>query len=202
MDLNLGAYNAAVVLAVLSGAIFVGQTCMGVLSNHFDPWLLGLSNLFLTCIATFVFWGVLSRTLVGLLVFSATYGCVSGGWSSLWVGFLKSVAKDDHLLAGSLIRFMLFSRGIGQIASTQIAAALMSHASNYITQGHDVDGASSNSNSTSSGGFDPVERVKLGFGVGDGRFQNVIVYAGSCFASAAVPVMIGWALTKTWRRGN
>ncbi|TFL02648.1 major facilitator superfamily domain-containing protein [Pterulicium gracile] len=198
MDLNLGACNAAVVLAVLSGAIFVGQTCMGVLSNHFDPWLLGLSNLFLTCIATFVFWGVLSRTLVGLLVFSATYGCVSGGWSSLWVGFLKSVAKDDHLLAGSLIRYMLFSRGIGQIASTQIAAALMSHSSNYVSQGNGID---TPSNSTSDG-YDPMERVKLGFGVGDGRFQNVIVYAGSCFASAAVPVVIGWALTKTWRRGN
>lgn len=103
MDLNLGACNAAVVLAVLSGAIFVGQTCMGVLSNHFDPWLLGLSNLFLTCIATFVFWGVLSRTLVGLLVFSATYGCVSGGWSSLWVGFLKSVASEYAMVAQTIL---------------------------------------------------------------------------------------------------
>jgi MFS transporter, MCT family, solute carrier family 16 (monocarboxylic acid transporters), member 10 len=64
----------------------------------------------------------------------------------------------------------MMSRGLGNILSTPITTTLSRH----------------NGNST------VIMHGKLGFDVGGGKFEMVIIYAGTCFAGAAIIAMIGW----------
>ena len=74
-----------------------------------------------------------------------------------------------------MFSFLLLSRGVGNIVSTPISTALQ-HARLAITQ--------------SSG------PPKTGFAVASGQYNAMIVYAGTCFAGAAVVAMIGWSLDR------
>jgi MCP family monocarboxylic acid transporter-like MFS transporter 10 len=65
-----------------------------MLSDSVDPWLLSFSTLFGTCMATFILWGVLSRSLAGLIAFGLVYGSLAGGWSSMWTGFIRRVVRE------------------------------------------------------------------------------------------------------------
>lgn len=62
------------------------------------------------------------------------------------------------------------SRGLGNILSTPITTALFRP----------------NGNSTA------MMHEKLGFDVGGGKFEMVIIYAGTCFGGAAIIAIIGW----------
>lgn len=64
---------------------------MGIFSDKFDPWILGLSTLTAASIVTFVLWGVLAHTFAGLVCFGLAYGIIASGWSSLWTGFVRCV---------------------------------------------------------------------------------------------------------------
>jgi MCP family monocarboxylic acid transporter-like MFS transporter 10 len=70
----------------------------------------------------------------------------------------------------TLYGYLLLSRGLGNILSTPISAKLYA-------QPHNV-----------TGGVD-----RTGFDVGDGRFETMIIYVGTCFAGAAVIAALGWA---------
>ncbi|KAJ7701419.1 MFS general substrate transporter [Mycena rosella] len=170
-ELHMSSSNSAVTLAMLNGASVVGRLSMGYLSDKVNPWVLALSTLFATSVTTFILWGVLSHTFAGLLAFGMVYGSIAGGWSSLWTGFVRPVAKDDPAMSTTLYGYLLLSRGIGSIISTPISAKLYS-------QPHNV-----------TGGVD-----RTGFDVGDGRFENMIIYVGTCFAGAAGVAALGWAM--------
>lgn len=167
----------------------VGRLVAGQLSDIFDPWLLALATLIGTCLSTFVLWGVLSYSFAGLVAFGLAYGSLAGGWSSLWTGFIKDFPRmcntsllfserthnstgDDPQLATTIIGYLMLSRGIGNILSTPISTAL---------------------SRPSPSGFIPAH---LGFEVGGGRFENVIVYSGTCFAGAALIAGIGWGVER------
>ncbi|TFK97079.1 MFS general substrate transporter [Pterulicium gracile] len=182
-ELRVGPTKASVVLTVLNGAACVGQAAIGILSDRYDPWMLAIVNLGITCVATFLVWGVFSYSYTALLIYGLTYGIFAGGWSSLWTGFIGPVAKDDHILAATLLSYLLFSRGIGNIVSTQIITTIMPQ----------------NGNSTMAGGH--VRPSKLGFDVADGRFKNMIMYVGTCFAVGSIIIVAGWAKGK-WKRGG
>ena len=66
----------------------------------------------------------------------------------------------------------MLSRGLGNILSTPISSALSRP--------------------------NPTEfiAVHLGFDVGGGRFENVIMYAGTCFAGAALIAGIAWGMDR------
>lgn len=81
------------------------------------------------------------------------------------------LAEDDPRLSTILIGYLMFSRGLGNILSTPISTAL--------------------SHPYSDTGF---YRQRLGFKVGGGRFEDIIIYAGTCFAGAALISAIGWGL--------
>jgi len=118
---------------------------------------------------------VTAHSFAGILAYGIAYGSTAGCWSSMWNGFVRPVAKDDPSLATTMFSFLLLSRGVGNILSTPISTALQ-HAKLAIAQ----------SGST----------PKTGFAVDSGRYNAVIIYAGTCFAGAAVVAALGWSLDK------
>ncbi|KII87260.1 hypothetical protein PLICRDRAFT_55241 [Plicaturopsis crispa FD-325 SS-3] len=168
-ELHIGESKASLTVAFLNGASVVGRLSMGSLSDKFEPWLLALSGAFATSLATFVLWGVLSYSFAGLLVFSIAYGALATGWTSLYTGFIRPIAKDDHTLATTLFGYVLFSRGLGNILSTPIATSLY-----RLSPAQVPDGG-------------------LGFDVGGGRYEKMIIYVGTCFAATAAIAGVGWA---------
>ncbi|KAK7022125.1 major facilitator superfamily domain-containing protein [Favolaschia claudopus] len=171
--------NSALTLAMLNAAAVVGRISMGILADKFNPWVLALSTLFSTSIATFVLWGVLSRSFAALLAFGIVYGSIAGGWSSLYTGFVRPLAHDDPAMSTTLYGYLLLSRGIGNIVSTPISSRLYAQAHN-VTRSHD----------------------STGFDVGQGRFENMIIYVGTCFAGAAGFAALGLALDVRKARGR
>ncbi|KAJ7474205.1 MFS general substrate transporter [Mycena latifolia] len=170
-ELHISSSNSAVALAMLNAASMMGRLSMGYLSDKLNPWILALATLFASSVTTFILWGVLSHTFAGLLAFGIVYGSIAGGWTSLWTGFVRPLAKDDPVMSTSLYSYFLLSRGVGNIMSTPISTKLYA-------QPHNVTGA--------------VD--KTGFDVGDGRFEKMIIYVGTCFAGAAGVAALGWAL--------
>ncbi|KAH8114499.1 MFS general substrate transporter [Phellopilus nigrolimitatus] len=187
-DLNLSDTDASLTLALLNGSSVMSRVGMGVLSDKFNPWILALATTFCTSLATFVLWGVLSRGFPGLLAYGIFYGGLAGGWSSLFTGFVKPVAKDNPSLSTTLFGVLMLSRGIGNILSTPISTAL-SH----------MD-ASSTRNTTGSSPYS--SHPSLGFNVADGRYAKMIFYVGTCFAGAGVIGLFGWGIeiARTRRR--
>ncbi|KAK7022118.1 major facilitator superfamily domain-containing protein [Favolaschia claudopus] len=163
--------KSGLALALLNGASIVGRILLGFLSDKFNPWILALTTLFSTSIATFILWGVLSHYFAGLLAFGIVYGSIAGGWSSLWTGFVRPFAHDDPAMSTTLYGYILLSRGIGSIVSTPISSKLYASASN-ISRTHET----------------------MGFDVGEGRFENMILYCGTIFAGAAGFAAMGLAL--------
>jgi len=179
--LHISSSNSAITLAVVNAAAMVGRLSMGYLSDKFNPWILALTTLTITSVTTFVLWGLFSHSFAGLLVFAIAYGSIASGWSSLWTGFVKPLAKDDPALSTMLYEYLLLSRGIGNVLSTPISAKLYN-------QAHNVTGS--------------LERT--GFHVEGGKFEKMIIYVGTCFAGAACVAAFGWAMDarKGHRNGN
>ncbi|KAJ6562574.1 MFS general substrate transporter [Mycena capillaripes] len=170
-DLHISSSNSAATLAMLNAASVVGRLSMGYLSDKFNVWTLALATLLTTSVATFVLWGVLSHSFAGLMAFGVAYGSIAGGWTGLWTGFVRPLAKDDPALSTTLFGYLLLSRGIGNIVSTPISARL-------------YDGPDNVTGGAESTGFD----------VGNGRFEKMIIYVGTCFAGAAGVAALGWAM--------
>ncbi|KAI0042596.1 MFS general substrate transporter [Auriscalpium vulgare] len=156
-------------IALLNGASLFGRVTLGTLSDHLSPWLLATTTLASTSLVTFTLWGVVGRDAPFLLLFGVLYGLLAGSWSSLWTGFLRPITRNDTTLSTNLVGFLLFSRGIGNVLSTPISIALRSTRAR-------------------SG----IAHQKTGFDVADGRFENMIVYVGTCFAGVALVAMVGW----------
>ncbi|KIP08941.1 hypothetical protein PHLGIDRAFT_103577 [Phlebiopsis gigantea 11061_1 CR5-6] len=180
-SINLSANDAALSLAMLNAASLVGRLGFGTLSDIINPWTLASTTLVLTSLSVFVLWGVLSFNLAGVMVYGIVYGCLTGGWTSLWAGFLRPIAKDDPHLTTTLLGYFSLFRGIGNILSTPISTALRSNATSELASTHPT---------TVGGAY-------------KGQYEGVILYAGTCFAAAAIVVGSGWLMngTAVRRRG-
>ncbi|PSR71729.1 hypothetical protein PHLCEN_2v12377 [Hermanssonia centrifuga] len=154
---------------------------MGILSDRFSPWLLASATLALTSLSTFVLWGVLSYSLAGVLAYGIAYGCLAGGWSSLWTGFVRPIAKDDPSLSTSIFGIFMLSRGVGNILSTPVSTALQRVQFSQSTVS--LTGQALN-----------------GYKVAGGQYERMIIYVGTCFAGAAVIVATGWIAEGRHRR--
>ncbi|VDB91903.1 unnamed protein product [Peniophora sp. CBMAI 1063] len=166
--LNISASKASLTVAILNGASLLSRLALGTLSDYFAPWLLAAITLSTASLATFIFWGVIGHALAGLLVFGLSFGIVAGGWTSLWTGFLRPVVKEDRNLYMTLMGILMCTRGLGNVLSTPLATAL-----------------------SSGSGINATAAVHTGFAVAGGKYKDMIVYVGTCFAAAAVIAAVG-----------
>ncbi|KAJ3789846.1 MFS general substrate transporter [Lentinula aff. detonsa] len=176
--LKLSSTNSSATLAMFHTGSVISRLTMGYFSDSSlkHCFILGLGTLLATSVAIFVLWGVFSTNVAGLFSFCIVYGMLAGGWPSLWSGFGKGLTSNDPTLSMTLFGILLFSRGIGNIASTPISVALT--------------GISSTSYSSISGAY--LDHPDLGFKVAGGRFASTIMYVGTCFAGAGMIVLFGW----------
>ncbi|TFY82322.1 hypothetical protein EWM64_g1694 [Hericium alpestre] len=171
--LSLSGTASSLSLALLNGSQALGPLLVGALSDHFTPWPLALTTAILSALCTVVLWGAVGN-VAGLLVFSATYGVVAGGWSTLWSGFVRSITKDDPSVSMSLSGFLMLSRGLGNVLCSPVSTHLTSLTSTVST----------------------TRNKKTGFDIEGGRFERLIVYVSLCYAGAALVAFIGWTGEK------
>ncbi|KDQ62717.1 hypothetical protein JAAARDRAFT_30613 [Jaapia argillacea MUCL 33604] len=183
-ELKISDSGSALTISLLNGASVVGRLSLGFLSDKIDPWLLALTTLLSSSLATFLLWGVFSHSLGGLLAFGIAYGCLAGGWSSLYTSFIRPIAKDDPALCTSLLGILMFFRGLGNVLSTPISTSLSSI--------HTTTNVGYNSSYGDAGHMD-----KMGFDVAGGKYEKMILYCGSCFAGAAGIALFGWSVERS-----
>ncbi|KAF9016517.1 MFS general substrate transporter [Hymenopellis radicata] len=170
-ELHVTTSQSALTVAFLNGASVFGRLSMGYLSDILNPFFLAISTLLSTSLVTFIVWGLLSRNLAGLLSFGIAYGMLAGGWSSLWTGFVRPVAKENPSLNTTLFGYFLLSRGLGNILSTPISSGLLT--------GSTVD-------------------MTKAFPLSGGKYENMIIYVGTCFAGLRGSV----SLVGLWSSNN
>ncbi|KAF5375746.1 hypothetical protein D9757_008992 [Collybiopsis confluens] len=206
-ELGLNSTKSSIALILLNLGSLLGRLSMGYLSDKVNPWLLAFLTLISTSAATFILWGVLSYSLPGLLTFGLVYGTLAGGWSSSWNGFMKPLTANDPNLSATLFAVLLFSRGMGNVFSTPISTALLG-SSNSTSSSLAAISTSSASFSphpphsihdfdriyTTGTGSADLDFTHLGFHVGGGRFEKMILYVGTCFAAAAMVALGGWGV--------
>ncbi|KAL4250660.1 Proton-linked Monocarboxylate Transporter [Abortiporus biennis] len=171
--------SSSLALALLNGSSLLGRISMGMLSDKLNPFILAISTLTFTSLATFILWGVLANSFKGVLAFGIVYGCFASGWSSLYTGFIRRFAKDDPTISTSIIGVLMFTRGIGNILSTPISTALQHNSSSF---------SNPSDNSHFSSGFD----------VSGGQYSDIIIFVGTCFAGSALVATFGWGW-DVWR---
>lgn len=168
-DMKLNDNQASLAVALLNGSSVISRVGMGLLSDAFSPWILSTLTLAATSAATFVLWGAVTTTLATLSVYAVLFGALAGGFSSLWTGFVRPIAKDDPTAATSMLGMLMLSRGLGNVLSTPISSALI------------------------SGSMRDYVRFGLQHG---SRWANLIVYVGTVFAGATLVGLFGWLREK------
>ncbi|KAJ3549518.1 hypothetical protein NM688_g5169 [Phlebia brevispora] len=194
-SLGLSASNSSLALALLNGASMVGRLSMGTLSDRFNVWFLAASTLALTCLSTFILWGVLSYSLAGVLAFGVIYGCAAGGWTSMWTALIRPVSstfnvstatrqlltlssaatESDPAISTSIFGVLMFSRGVGNILSTPVSTALQGAHGSLL-----------------AAGLSRRSLQETGYTAAEGQYENMILYVGSCFAGATIITVVGW----------
>ncbi|OAV86807.1 hypothetical protein PTTG_06679 [Puccinia triticina 1-1 BBBD Race 1] len=109
--LGLGSITGSYLLSILHAGTIFAQLAAGALSDHYSPFLIGLTANVLGGASVFVLWGALSQNgIVWLFVFAAIYGCTA--------------ADPELLFCGYGILFM--TRGVGNILGGPISSAIIS----------------------------------------------------------------------------
>ncbi|WAQ85567.1 hypothetical protein PtA15_6A195 [Puccinia triticina] len=124
--LGHGSVTGSALLSILNAGTILAQLVAGVLSDHYSPFLIGVTANILGGASVLVLWGALSQHgIVWLFVFAAFYGSTAGAWTSLYFRVLKHFISDPELLfCGYGILSM--TRGIGNIVGGAISSALVS----------------------------------------------------------------------------
>ncbi|KAF8607541.1 MFS general substrate transporter, partial [Ceratobasidium sp. AG-I] len=154
-EMKLSDSQASLALALLNGSSVISRISLGHLSDILNPWTLMTLTLAATSLSTFVLWGALRTSIATLSTYAIIFGALSGGFSSLWAGFVRPIAKDDPTAATSMLGMLMLSRGLGNVLSTPLSSALLvGSVREYVHTGLQSDS----------------------------RWANLIIYVGTVFA--------------------
>lgn len=113
----------AVVLSANNLAQVFGQVAFGYLSDRTSNVLvLVFASSFIPSVAAFTLWG-LAKSLAPLIIFSIVYGWFAGGFVVLWSKFATDLTEDP-LTAQDIFGILAFEKGIGNILTGPVSAAL------------------------------------------------------------------------------
>ncbi|CEJ91946.1 hypothetical protein VHEMI07627 [[Torrubiella] hemipterigena] len=112
----------ALLLAVNNLATVVGQLGFGYLSDRYaNIHVLVFVTTFVSAVAAFCLWG-LATSLAPLLIFAFLYGSFAGAYVVFWSAFGSLLSEDPQ----PVYSLMAFGKGIGNILTAPISAALLS----------------------------------------------------------------------------
>jgi len=163
VDLGHTTTQATTVLAIANLAQVIGEVCFGKLSDLMPlrgQCVFGSS--LGASLATFLLWGF-ARSYGELIGFAVMYGMFGSGLIALWARIGMFFGERD---AQNIYSVMSFGRGIGNIASGPISAALLRPL-----------GA-------------PREVNRAAYGLS--KYQPVILFVGSCTAFSAILAALGF----------
>ncbi|KAH9464802.1 hypothetical protein Pst134EA_003255 [Puccinia striiformis f. sp. tritici] len=124
--LGLGSVTGSALLSILNAGTIFAQLAGGVLSDHYSPFLIGVTSNVLGGTCVLIFWGILGQHgIAWLFVFAAAYGATAGAWTCLYFRVLKHFVPDRELLF-SAYGVLSMTRGIGNILGGPISSALVS----------------------------------------------------------------------------
>ncbi|KWU45423.1 MFS general substrate transporter [Rhodotorula sp. JG-1b] len=173
-SLGLPGSKSSAVLACVNGACVISRVALGVMSDKQSPHRLGFFAMAASAVAVSILWGVASTTFAPLIVFALVMGLCSGGWTSLYSAIIKSLVADDPSLASHLFSTFSFTRGLGALLCAPIASALISHP---FTSASD----------------------KTAYGVSDGKYGGVVLFAGLAMGVGAGLEAVEWVLSPPKR---
>jgi len=151
------------VLAVANLAQVIGEFFFGKVSDLVKVrGLCVLTSSLGASLATFLLWG-LARSYAQLIVFAIVYGAFASGLISLWARIGTFFGEKD---AQKIYSVMSFGRGIGNIGSGPISAALLSP----------------------KNALKVVDRTAYGLG----KYQSVVLFVGACMSVSAMLAAIGF----------
>ncbi|POW19485.1 hypothetical protein PSHT_04604 [Puccinia striiformis] len=118
--------NQLTMVSIVSAGTIFAQLAGGVLSDHYSPFLIGVTSNVLGGTCVLIFWGILGQHgIAWLFVFAAAYGATAGAWTCLYFRVLKHFVPDRELLF-SAYGVLSMTRGIGNILGGPISSALVS----------------------------------------------------------------------------
>jgi MFS family permease len=163
VDLGCTSTQATTVLAVANLAQVIGELCFGKISDIIPiRGLCVLGSSLGASLATLLLWGF-ARSYSTLIIFGIVYGAFASGLIALWARIGMFFGEED---AQSVYSVMSLGRGIGNVASGPISAALIS----------------------SSNQARVINRAAYGLG----KYQPIIFFVGSCTAFSAVLAALGY----------
>lgn len=80
-------------------------------------------------VSVWVLWGLVATTPGGLLGFAAAFGVFSGGWSSLWAGFVARIGFESPAQAATLLGIFSCGRGLANVLVAPVCCSLLARLS-------------------------------------------------------------------------
>ena len=126
--LGLPDITGTILIAIFNFASVPGAPVIGMLGDHFAAATVILISSLGSAIGVFLFWG-LSNHIVLLTLFTIIYGFFAGGFSSTWPGILQELKREnENVDTGLVLGLLLGGRGIGNVISGPVSAALLEDA--------------------------------------------------------------------------
>jgi MFS family permease len=128
--LGLSGTTGTILISIFNFASVPGAIVIGLLGDRLAATTVIMISSLGSAIAVFLFWG-LSAHVAFLTVFTLLYGFFAGGFSSTWPGILQELKRQDEGIdTGLVFGLLLGGRGIGNVISGPVSAALLQDAWN------------------------------------------------------------------------
>lgn len=128
--LGLPDISGTILIAIFNFASVPGGLVIGMLGDRLRATTVILISSLGSAVGVFLFWG-LSSNMALLTIFTITYGFFAGGFSSTWPSILQELKRENETVdTGLIMGLLLGGRGIGNVISGPISAALLEDAWN------------------------------------------------------------------------